>query len=126
MKRRTLIKSIAGLAALTVMPGEALAGFALDGIAEQFKGGVIQGQVFYIDREIILSVPDTTITHCSFIATAPMEFMITMESERTALISNTIDCKHISNGIHVLPPLDKKRVWSNRVVNAKLGLRYTS
>jgi len=97
LSRRKVIKTAAGLAALTVV------GFASPNIlkikelhiSQQIKNGTIECQVFYLTEPIIIDIPNVIIQDCYFEAIRPMEYMLHIGSKASYTI--TKDCHFNSN-----------------------------
>lgn len=69
MNRRNFIKSLAGLAALTVMPGVSLSASDAEKFEQECKSGLVTGKTFYLDRMATFRVDGLIIEHCKFITT---------------------------------------------------------
>lgn len=78
LSKRKFIKTAAGLAALTVI-GVKLSSIAkIAEIEEQIKSGVVTGQTFYLDKTLVIDIPDVVIVNCKFVAVKPMDVMISV------------------------------------------------
>lgn len=91
--RRRFIRDAAGLAALTVAAAHVPSIFqstrvrlATADLERQILNGTVEGQVFYIDRPIVLDLPGTTIRNCQFIATSDLPYFVYVAPEASHCI----------------------------------------
>ena len=84
--RRRFIKTAGALAALTVVVGTVPSLLKIKSIEKQIASGIIEGEIFYIDRTVIIDIPNVIIRNCEFIATAPMDYMLDFGPNTTKTI----------------------------------------
>ncbi len=76
MSRRKFIRTASALAALTVAAVNVPSLLKIKEIEEQIASGRVVGQTFYISETVVIDIPNVVIDQCTFIATAPMDYMI--------------------------------------------------
>lgn len=101
LSRRRFIKTGAQLATLAVVASATPLIFKLKTkeIEEQILGGIIENQTFYIDKTVIIDIPNVIIRNCRFIVTAPMDYAIEFGKNAKNLHINDcfFDCSKMVN-----------------------------
>jgi hypothetical protein len=99
MDRRRFIKNALGLAALTVLPGIAVSSKKALSIQDKIASGLVEYETFYVDKTIVIDIPNIIIRKCRFIAVNDMDVMCYIGSNAKYL--SLTDCFFDTKGFDV-------------------------
>ena len=112
VSRRKFIRDAGALAALAVVATKMPTALQVKTLREQLASGLIQDQTFYLTESIVIDLPNVIIRNCTFIAQAPMDYMIELRSYKTVMIHNTLDARGLAKcAIYVEG--DNARIYEN-------------